>query len=582
MTKINSYVDNKLKLLKGISFLEGHRDFAYNDGDKAEKYILNSIQNSKDISSDSVELESYIKDWPSLYHLSRERALAYRALKIAPTATVLEVGSGCGSITRFLGERAGCILALEGSPRRATITRERTRDLGNVNVLCASFEDVVFTNKFDIVVCNGVLEYAALFVKGKDPYQRMLTMLSSLVAPGGSLVVAIENKLGLRYFSSGKEEHTNIMYDGIEGYPSRPEGVRTFGAVELEKMLRACFNSVETFIPLPDYKLPTAIVRDKLLEFVNCSELFTNVARYDYGSHILPRMHERLVWHELQKNSLLKTFSNSFFVIAGDAATNLLDSEWMGCIYSIRRNPEWAVQTNIYAVNDGTVQTEKSYLNAELPRTVVFPFLHHVERDTWVDGQSVHTAIVRALCRKGMMPLEERLREPIKDWWSAIKRISPSIDSDQMSGNVIDCNWQNAIIGENGISFIDNEWSWNENFDKLWLFYRVVSKFTRDETFFVHRWNKNCQLASNLKLIIVISNILEVEFSISKLNKAIEMEKIFQKSVLGVTLSKKRMIVRMIEPVRARQYRNRISNRIHNAIVYIRKIFFRKFIDFNC
>src|SRR5439155_1715422 len=121
------------------------------------------VRRATDISSDSRELEQQIRDWSSRYHLSRERPLVYASLNLPSDALVLEVGCGCGAITRFLGENVGQVIALEGSARRATITRERTRDLANVSVICASFEDVTFREKFDFIVCNGVLEYAPLF-----------------------------------------------------------------------------------------------------------------------------------------------------------------------------------------------------------------------------------------------------------------------------------------------------------------------------------------------------------------------------------------------------------------------------------
>jgi len=564
--RINDYLRNKLKYQQEVFFLDGHLEFAYSDGSGAENYVLNAIQNSKDISSDSRELESHIKDWSSRYHLARERTLAYKALKIEPSATILEVGSGCGSITRFLGERAGWVLALEGSSRRATIARERTRDLANVDVLCASFEDVDFSRKFDIVVCNGVLEYAAMFVKAEEPGQKMLAMLSSLVAPGGSLIVAIENKFGLRYFSSSKEEHTNIMFDGIEGYPANPKGARTYGDIELENMLHACFDSVETFIPLPDYKLPTAIVRDKLLERVNCAELFANTACFDHGSHIRPKMYERLVWAELQKNALLKTFSNSLFMIAGDSTTKLLDPAWMGCIYSIRRKAERAVQTSIFSTKDGVIRTEKHYINSDLSRLASSAFVHHEEQGAWVDGQSVHTAVVRALCNKRMMPLEERLDNPIKTWWSAVEIISDSTGIDKVSGKAIDSNWQNAIVTEGGVVFIDNEWEWNENIDKLWLIYRVVTKFTQDEILFVHRWSNKCKWITNFKIIKVVAGILGVEFSIAKLLKAIEMEIVFQSSISAITLNKARLVLSTVWPVRVRKAKYDALNQVDKVI----------------
>ena len=61
-------------------------------------------------------------------------------------------------------------------------------------------------------------EYSSAFISGQDPRDEAL-LFSSLLKPNGTLIIAIENQFGLKYYSSGKEDHTNIMFDGIEGYP---------------------------------------------------------------------------------------------------------------------------------------------------------------------------------------------------------------------------------------------------------------------------------------------------------------------------------------------------------------------------
>ena len=53
---------------------------AYSDGDKAEDYILRSIQQAKDVSYGSDELMLAAKDWPSHYHLGLGRANILEAL----------------------------------------------------------------------------------------------------------------------------------------------------------------------------------------------------------------------------------------------------------------------------------------------------------------------------------------------------------------------------------------------------------------------------------------------------------------------------------------------------------------------
>ena len=84
------------------------------------------------------ELAAAIRDWPSQYHLDAARANLLRPIAPASGATVLEIGAGCGAITRFLGETGATVLALEGSLARARIAASRCRDLDNV---VAGFEE---------------------------------------------------------------------------------------------------------------------------------------------------------------------------------------------------------------------------------------------------------------------------------------------------------------------------------------------------------------------------------------------------------------------------------------------------------
>ena len=566
--RIENAIRNETVEKDGVLFLKDHRHFGYSDGDRTERYVLEVIRHVKDISSGSRELEAHIRDWPTLYHFSRERVLAYQSLNISPAAKVLEVGSGCGSITRLLGERAGAVLALEGSPRRALITRERTRDLQTVKVLCASFQDVVFREKFDLVVCNGVLEYAPLFVTHDEPHRHMIEQLSALVSPGGSLIVAIENQLGLRYFSSGKEEHTSVMFDGLEGYATRKRSPRTFGWKELHGLLSASFHSVETLLPLPDYKLPTAIIRAELTDLVNCAELFANTTRHDFGSYVRPKMHERLVWHELQRNGLLREFANSFFMIAGDRRTTLLEPDWMGDIYTIRREPNWTVRTRIFAGRDGSVYTSKSYWESDRRGSADSPFEHRVGKSRWANGITLHTKIVRALRQQGPESLEDRLPEPVLAWWRAIRQERPGGES--LSGEALDHNWQNAMVENGTVEFIDREWMWSENISPAWLIYRVVSKFVDSEVFYVHRWSKGCRSLSPYRLMKMVAKIVGVKVTARSLIEAAARESAFQAVVSGRKQSRLKAAVLVFEPIRVRQLRylwRRALGRVRSRLI---------------
>ncbi|MGB5273410.1 MAG: rRNA adenine N-6-methyltransferase family protein, partial [Flavobacteriaceae bacterium] len=91
----------------------------YSDGEKNEEYIFDSLKNAKDTSIYSMELFNCIRDWSSEYHFTTYRSNILRSLNIKKGHHVLEIGAGCGAITRYLGETGAKITAVEGSLSRA-------------------------------------------------------------------------------------------------------------------------------------------------------------------------------------------------------------------------------------------------------------------------------------------------------------------------------------------------------------------------------------------------------------------------------------------------------------------------------
>jgi hypothetical protein len=97
----------------GVWLRPNFSGIAYNDGDEVELRIEKVVAAASDRSLFSPELAAACSDWPSYYHLSRTRANLLRPFaQRLMGADVLEVGAGCGAITRYLGEAGAHVCAL--------------------------------------------------------------------------------------------------------------------------------------------------------------------------------------------------------------------------------------------------------------------------------------------------------------------------------------------------------------------------------------------------------------------------------------------------------------------------------------
>lgn len=337
----------------------------YSDGDEVEVRIRDIIAATGDRSVLSSELQRRCTDWPSLYHLSSSRANLMRPFAAdLRGARVLEIGAGCGAISRYLGEAGAVVLALEGSPRRAEIARLRTADLPNVTVVAENVSTFETAARFDFVTLIGVLEYATLFSGGASPSQTLLGIAERLLAPGGRLIVAIENKYGLKYFAGAPEDHLGEVMAGIEDrYGER--GPRTFGRAELVALLRASgLKAAQFLLPLPDYKLPVSILTESALQAIDfdAATLAARAARRDpqLSGHLTFSV-ER-TWPGLFRNGLAGELANSFLVVAAREPGENPDTETLAYHYSTERIPDFCKETRFERDATGRVVVATSPL----------------------------------------------------------------------------------------------------------------------------------------------------------------------------------------------------------------------------
>lgn len=283
-----------------------HGEDKYSDGD-IEEQILEIVRENKSIDKILADNEN----WPILYHLSPLRRNLLEWYPFENSTSLLEIGAGCGALTGLFCEKVNKVTAVELSKRRAEILATRHKGFSNLEVIVGNFGDIKFNEKFDYITLIGVLEYAGKFTGGPTPYKYFIDMIKSLLNPGGTLIIAIENKYGLKYWAGALEDHTGNIFDGINDYIGNND-IRTFSKKELELMLtQSGFSNNEFHYPTPDYKLPVQTFSDHYLPKPGEIKLTPN---YDRDRYLL--FNEKVVFDNVIQNDMFQFFANSFLIFS--------------------------------------------------------------------------------------------------------------------------------------------------------------------------------------------------------------------------------------------------------------------------
>lgn len=314
----------------------------YSDG-QIEDEILEIVKDHSRVEYPKIIEEK--KSWPILYHLSPLRGNIVDWLPISETDKVLEIGSGCGAITEKLAEKAGKVTCVDLSAKRSQINAWRNQDRDQVEIYVGNFNDIepVLDEDYDFACMIGVFEYGQSYIPTKTPYEDFLKIMQKHVKKGGLLVIAIENKFGLKYWAGCQEDHVGAYFCGLEGYPEGGSA-RTFTRTGLERIFDRCgVKDYHFYYPYPDYKLPTTIYSDRRLPIRG--ELTDNMRNFDRDRMVL--FNEKYVFDGIITDEMFDIFSNSYMVVIGNRPKISYVK------YSNDRAAEYTIKTEIVEDTEG-------------------------------------------------------------------------------------------------------------------------------------------------------------------------------------------------------------------------------------
>lgn len=289
-------------------YLDQSEEFLYGFFDKPQSQKQDEINKVLDSNP----------SWPNRYHLSPQREFLLEWYPFKKNSSLLEVGAGCGALTGLFCRKLTYVYSNEITSQRGEIIAKRFSDKNNLEVIIGNITSLNYELKVNYVVVVGVLEYAGRFIKVKGdtfrkPYVEFFMQIKKYLKPSGHLLLAIENKLGLKYIAGGKEDHYGNLFSSLENYPDY-KGIRTFSKNEVITLLRkAGFDNINFYYPYPDYKLPLSIFSDEGIEKLNLS-LSSYAHIVDFSNERLPLFNEVIFAENLASEGVLSKFANSFLI----------------------------------------------------------------------------------------------------------------------------------------------------------------------------------------------------------------------------------------------------------------------------
>lgn len=282
-------------------------DFCAQDIDLSDKdkLILDKI---KDIPN--IEYEEYISEMSldEYNELSNFRLNILNWYEFKNKKNVLEIGNSYGILTNYLSSIFGNVVNIDYNKQRAENISKKIKDLENVEIIVGKLKNIEFKCKFDyILVCSDQVEYSKIYDGSLTEY---ISFLKNLLNDDGIIIIAIDNKFGVKYISGGKDLSRNVI--GNSFLSSSGKKNPFYSRNKLVKIFEECnFDNYKFYYPLPDYRIPSVIFTDDFLPQKNDGKLLYAL---NYSDDSLVIYNENNFIRQLSNDGYFKDFTNSYIV----------------------------------------------------------------------------------------------------------------------------------------------------------------------------------------------------------------------------------------------------------------------------
>ncbi len=241
--------------------------------------IYDELLNIVKTESDLEEFLTHENKWEYLYNFSNIRKNILEWYDFKSDAKLLEFGAECGALTGLFCERVKEVVSVEDDERKRLVNKARNEKYSNLKIVS---NEELSEKSFDYITIIGNFSIETL-KKAKK-----------LLKPKGRLIIAIENKYGMKYWS-GEER------------PDTYSRMQLIGIIRREGLLED-----EVYYPIPDYVLPTEIYSSNNLPKVG--SISANSPAYEKEK--ITAFDEPSAFDMVIKDRRFEEFANSFLIFA--------------------------------------------------------------------------------------------------------------------------------------------------------------------------------------------------------------------------------------------------------------------------
>ena len=225
-------------------------------------------------------------------------------LPLNKRSVVLDAGAGWGALSFSLSKTCGKVYALDAVPEKVEFMQIRAEQDGIDNIIAVKGDvlELPFPSEtFDLVVLNGVLEWAGMMDSTKSVIELQNTLLKEslrVLKKDGYLYIGIENRFAAIYILGWEDPHVHLRF--ISLFP------RVLADIYC-KILKGTTYRTHTH-SLPGYR--------ELLNKTGFSEVkfYSPFPSYRRFTHLIPLDNSSILPYYIKNLVRAKTPSQKFFI----------------------------------------------------------------------------------------------------------------------------------------------------------------------------------------------------------------------------------------------------------------------------